>query len=85
MSAQFASKATDGAGDRSAAADDEPILEDMVRALSHDRDRLDAVRRLMERLEHVPDDGDVALVPEDFGELWNAFRRVLDEQGETNA
>ena len=57
----------------------------MVRALSHDRDRLDAVRRLMERLEHVPDDGDVALVPEDFGELWNAFRRVLDEQGETNA
>ncbi len=85
LSAQFASKATDGAGDRSAAADDKPILEDMVRALSHDRDRLDAVRRLMERLEHVPDDGDVALVPEDFGELWNAFRRVLDEQGETNA
>ncbi len=85
LSAQFASAPTDGAGNWRAAADDEPILEDMVRALSHGRDRLDSVRRLMERLEQVPGDGDVALVPEDFRELWDAFRMVLDEQGQTNA
>lgn len=85
LSAQFASGPHDGAGKWRTAADDEPILEEMVRALSHGRDRLDSVRRLMERLEQVPSDGDVELVPEDFSELWRAFRTVLDEQGQTNA
>lgn len=84
LSAQFASGQDDGTGKWRTAADDEPILEDMVRALSHGRDRLDSVRRLMERLEQVPGDRDVALVPEDFTELWAAFRTVLDEQGQTN-
>ena len=55
-------------------ADDEPILEDMVRALSQGHDRLKAVRRLMERLEQVPDDDGANVVPEDFIELWDAFR-----------
>ena len=85
LSAQFASGPHDGGEKWRGAADDEPILEDMVRALSHGRDRLDSVRRLMERLEQVPSDGDEALIPDDFSELWEVFRAVLDEQGQTNA
>lgn len=85
LSAQFASGPHDSGETWRAAADDEPILEDMVRALWHGRDRLDSVRRLMERLEQERGDGDEALVPEDFTELWAAFRAVLDEQGQTNA
>ena len=85
LSAQFASGMTDGAATWREAADDEPILEDMVRALSFGPDRLSSVRRLMDRLEQVPGDDSAAVVPEDFIELWNAFRTVLDEQGQADA
>ena len=79
MSAQLAAGSTGGGGSWHAAADDEPILEDMVRALSHGRDRLSAVRRLMERLERMTVEDGAAVVPEDFATLWDAFRAVLDE------
>lgn len=79
--AQFAAGSTDKQSDWTAAVDDEPILEDMVRALSHGRDRLIAVRRLMERLESIPAESEKAVVPEDFVRLWNAFRTVLGERG----
>ena len=69
-----------GGGTWNPAADDEPILEDMVRALSHGRDRLSAVRHLMERLERISSDDDAAVVPEDFAKLWDAFREVLDKR-----
>ena len=85
LSAQLAVGSTDGGGAWSQGADDEPILEDMVRALSHGHDRLNAVRRLMERLERISDDDDAAVVPEDFARLWNAFREVLDEEDRTHA
>ena len=67
------------------AANDEPILEDMVRALSHGGDRLRAIQRLMDRLSHTPGDDEEAVVPEDFTVLWTAFRTVLDEQGRSDA
>ena len=85
LSAQFAAGSADGGGTWHAAADDEPILEDMVRALSHGHDRLSAVRRLMERLERISSDDDAAVVPEDFARLWDAFRAVLDEGDRTRA
>ena len=81
LAAQLAAGSADRPTGWSAAADDEPILEDMVRALSHGRDRLIAVRRLMERLESAPAESETAVVPEDFVQLWNAFRTVLDERG----
>ena len=84
LSAQFASGPTDGVGTWRAAADDEPILEDMVRALSHGGDRLSSVRRLMERLEQAPADDNAAVIPEDFFELWDAFRTILDERGQAD-
>ena len=85
LSAQLAAGPANGGGSWDAAADDEPILEDMVRALSHGHDRLSAVRRLMERLERMTDEDGTAVVPEDFVKLWDAFRAVLDEGDRTGA
>ena len=85
LSAQFAASSAQGGAGWQATVDDEPILEDMVRALSHGHDRLSAVRRLMERLEQLPDDGSGPVVPEDFAELWDAFREVLNERGRAGA
>ena len=85
LSAQFAAGAVDGGAGWRPIGDDEPILEDMVRALSHGSDRLHAVRRLMERLEQFPTDDGEPVVPEDFLELWNAFREVLNERGRRGA
>ena len=85
LSAQFAAGSADGGGSWHAAADDEPILEDMVRALSHGHDRLSAVRRLMERLERISADDGAGVVPEDFTRLWDAFRAILDEGDRTRA
>ena len=85
LSAQFAAGSEEGAAGWRAAGDDEPILEDMVRALSHGHDRLSAVRRLMERLEQLPDDDSGPVVPEDFIELWNSSRTVLSERGRASA
>ena len=85
LSAQLAAGQADGPGSWGVAADGEAILEDMVRALSQDRDRLGAVRRLMERLAQTPDEDETAVVPEDFTELWAAFQTVLDEQGASGA
>tara|TARA_R110002110_G_scaffold18232_12_gene76799 strand:- start:3110 stop:4984 length:1875 start_codon:yes stop_codon:yes gene_type:complete len=81
FSAQLAWSGANGAKYWGDAFDDEPILEDMVRALSHGRDRLKAVQRLMERLErpHTGDDPDI--IPSDFIELWSAFQTVLGERG----
>ena len=85
LSAQFAADSAKGGGSWHEAADDEPILEDMVRALSHGHDRLSAVRRLMERLERMTVEDGAAVVPEDFATLWDAFRAVLDEGDRTRA
>ena len=85
LSAQLAAGQSGVTGSWGEAANDEPILEEMVRALSHGGDRLRAIRRLMERLAHTPGEGEEAVVPEDFAELWHAFRTVIDEQEQSDA
>ena len=85
LSTQFAAGSAKGGGRWHATTDDEPILEDMVRALSQGHDRLSALRRLMERLERMSDDDGAAVVPEDFAKLWDAFSAVLDEGDRTRA
>lgn len=81
LAAQFAADSNGSRAHWEGSPDDEPILEDMVRALSHGRDRLSAVRRLMERLEGTAEDGEVPVVPEEFIRLWDAFRAVMDDRG----
>ena len=56
---------------------DEAVLEDMVRALANGRDRLAAIRRLIERLEGSSSGGTTA-VPPKFLEMWNSFVAALD-------
>ena len=85
LSAQLAARPTTGTGSWRGGFDDEPILEDMVRSLSDDRHRLSAIERLMERLEQAPGDDNMGVIPEDFLELWAAFRTVLDEQSQIDA
>ena len=80
LSAQLAAASTNGGSNWGVAAEESPILEDLVRALSGGGDRLSAVRRLMMRLEQVTEDKGEAVVPADFMELWNAFSAVLDKR-----
>ena len=80
LSVQLAAASTNGGSNWGIAAEESPILEDLIRALSGGTDRLGAVRRLMARLEQVPEDESAAVVPADFVELWDAFRTVLDER-----
>ena len=85
FAAQLAAGQLDGSGNWGEATDDEPVLEDMVRALAHGGDRLHAVHRLMERLAQNSDEDETDVVPDDFAELWAAFRTVLVEQRSSDA
>lgn len=62
------------------AADDAPLLEDMVRAMCRGGERLHAIERLMTRLEADNDTG-ADPIPSDFRTLWDAFRIALQDQG----
>lgn len=78
--------AQEGAGSMSwaTAADDAPLLEDMVRALCRGGERLHAIERLMTRLEAGNDTG-ADPIPADFRALWEAFRIALQHQGPDHA
>ena len=69
-----------GAGWAMAVADDEPLLEELVRALCAKDGRLDAVDRLMTRLTEANTEG-ADPIPEEFRVLWQTFRAVLEESG----
>ena len=61
------------------AIDDSPILEDMVRALCNGRDKFDAIKRLMSRME-VEDGHCEDRIPAEFSELWKAFQNALGDE-----
>ena len=66
------------------AADDAPLLEDMVRALCRGGERLHAIDRLLIRLGAGNEAG-ADPVPAEFRTLWDAFRIALHEQGADRA
>lgn len=69
-----------GEGDRDEGGEDDvPLLEEMLRALLADPERLTAIDRLLERLSTSPADEDP--VPMEFRVLWQAFQaaRVAPE------
>ena len=78
--------AQEGSGNMawSTAADDAPLLEDMVRALCRGGERLHAIERLMTRMEGSNDTG-ADPIPADFRTLWEAFRIALQDQGSSHA
>lgn len=61
-------------------AQDTPILEDMVRALSGDGRQLRDIERLVTRLGDA-ESGEGQVVPDEFLALWQTFRQVLKEEG----
>ncbi|TPL11717.1 hypothetical protein FJ938_03095 [Mesorhizobium sp. B2-4-14] len=67
-----------GSGAWGAGADDEPMLEDLVRALCTGDGRLAAVDRLVSRLEASKEAGTEDRIPPHFKELWQVFRTVLE-------
>ena len=76
----------DGAGAKAwvTAADDAPLLEDMVRALCRGGEQLRAIDRLVTRLEAGSETG-ADPIPAEFRTLWDAFRVALHEQGADHA
>lgn len=66
------------------AADDAPLLEDMVRALCRGGERLHAIERLMTSLDAGNDTG-ADPIPADFRVLWDAFRIALQDQDASHA
>ena len=70
--------AQDGAGGGSwqSGADDQPLLEDLVRAHCAGDSRLQAVERLVRRLEASGATGSKP-VPDEFMTMWQVFRAVL--------
>lgn len=78
--AQIAARSADAPnrGKSWAALNEDAVLEDMVRALANGRDRLAAIRRLIERLEGS-NSGETAAVPPEFLEVWNSFAAALDK------
>jgi hypothetical protein len=84
FSAALAAQDGSGAMAWSGAADDAPLLEDMVRALCRGGERLHAIERLMTRLEAGNNTG-ADPIPADFRTLWDAFRIALQDQGANHA
>jgi hypothetical protein len=60
-----------------AGSDDQPLLEDLVRAHCAGDGRLDAVERFVRRLEASGATGEKG-VPDDFLALWRVFRTALE-------
>ncbi|MET4607633.1 hypothetical protein ABIB90_007137 [Bradyrhizobium sp. JR4.1] len=56
--------------------EDSPLLEEMVRAFCSRDGRLDAIERLVERLEEA-ETGSESPIPPDFHALWQTFRLAL--------
>ncbi|MCY4451341.1 MAG: hypothetical protein OXC01_05285 [Immundisolibacterales bacterium] len=73
--------AQEGAGDQPwvTAADDAPLLEDMVRALCRGGEQLHAVDQLVTRLDAGSGSG-ADPVPAEFRVLWDAFRVALQDE-----
>ena len=84
ISAALVAQEGTGAKPWATAADDAPLLEDMVRALCRGGERLHAIEQLMARLEAENDTG-TDLIPADFRKLWGAFRIVLQRQSADHA
>ena len=54
------------------------LLEELVRAVSRQPDRLEAIQKLVDDLSETPEGRE--LIPEDFFDLWSAIRSVREER-----
>jgi hypothetical protein len=83
FAAALAAQEGSGHGAWRMAADDAPLLEEMVRAFCRGGDQLRAIERLITRLEIV-EPGDADPIPAEFRTLWETFRVALKAQGDAH-
>lgn len=83
FAAALAAQEGSGHGAWRMAADDAPLLEEMVRAFCRGGDQLRAIERLITRLETV-EPGAADPIPAEFRTLWETFRVALKAQGGAN-
>jgi len=76
FAAALAAQEGSGHGAWRMAADDAPLLEEMVRAFCRGGDQLRAIERLITRLETV-EPGEADPIPAEFRTLWETFRVAL--------
>lgn len=76
ISAQTAARTSEGNGAGGQTAN-EPILEDLVHALCDGRERLQAIEKLIRRLEGRSDSGEADVVPKEFLAMWRSFQEAL--------
>lgn len=84
FTAALAAQTDEGAGDWRAAVDDTPLLEEMVRALCRGGEQLQAIERLISRLESAVAGGPDP-IPPDFRALWETFRIALKAKESADA
>ncbi|NIC05357.1 phospholipase D family protein [Billgrantia bachuensis] len=84
FAAALAAQTDKGAGGWRAAADDMPLLEEMVRALCRGGEQLQAIERLISRLDSA-EAGGPNPIPPDFRTLWETFRVALKAKESTDA
>jgi hypothetical protein len=84
FAAALAAQGEPGHGVWRASADDAPLLEEMVRAFCHGGGQLNAIERLITRLECV-DSGQPDPIPAEFRALWETFRIALKTKGHFHA
>ena len=56
---------------------DFPLLEDMVRALINDKEKLHSIEKLISYLADQTDETGNPIIPESFQNLWSAFQEAL--------
>lgn len=83
FAAALAAQEGSGHGAWRMAADDAPLLEEMVRAFCRGGDQLRAIERLITRLETV-EPGEADPIPAEFRTLWETFRVALKAQGDAH-
>lgn len=54
---------------------EEPIYESMLKAISRDPEKLEEIRRIMDKLSEE-EDGKEPIIPKDFRELWSVFEEA---------
>ena len=76
ISAQTAARMSGGTGAGGQTAD-EPILEELVHALCDGRERLQAIEKLIHRLQGRSNAGEADVVPREFLAMWRSFQEAL--------
>jgi hypothetical protein len=58
---------------------EEPIYENMLKAMSRDRQKIVEIKTVIEKISEE-EDQDNPIIPDDFKELWRVFEEVYKKK-----